>query len=77
MKCVRVGQNFLAFQGRTVENARYGDLNSDIPVYRQTALNKSCVFIDGPVTGLDNFKGCVGICWGTQAGIGRGGVEAS
>ena len=48
----RVGQKFLAFQGRTMENACYGDLNSDIPVYQQTPLNRSCVFIDIPVTGL-------------------------
>jgi hypothetical protein len=36
-----------------VENARYRDLNSDIPVCLSTdTLQRSCVFIDGPVTGL-------------------------
>ena len=34
----RVGQKFLAFGGRTVENARYRDLNSDIPVCLSTEL---------------------------------------
>ena len=53
----RVGQKFLAFGGRTVENARNRDLNSDIPVClsTDTPFNRSCVFIDGPVTGLEQM----------------------
>ena len=32
----RVGQNIVTFPGKTVENARYRDLNSDIPVCLST-----------------------------------------
>ena len=42
----RVGQKFLAFGGRTVENARYRDLNSDIPVCLSTEPSKTSRVID-------------------------------
>ena len=53
----RVGQKFLAFQGRTVENAHYGDLNSDILVCLLTEPSKTSRVIDRPVTGLIETKG--------------------